>query len=262
MIYRFYKNTFVHDTTLNISLYKQSNHIHTNFEILLFVSGKADYVVENQTYALSPFSLILTNPTEYHFISFKSDSEQYERYWVQFDLDSFPPEIANKLRTKTKVLQLDYKNRICKIFRIMAEYYTIFSPEKYPEFYQGLLTEMVFLISLETENNDIITIQEADEITAKALKYINEHITEPLSIERISEALFISPSTLCHKFSEYMKISVMQYVKKKKVYAAERLINQGIKPTVVSSLCGYTDYSSFYRAYKEVFGKLPRDKNR
>ena len=254
----FGENAYTH----NVSNVKKgdyiSNHVHSEFEIMLFISGNAEYVVENQRFSLSPYSLILTRPTEYHFLHFKDASVKYERYWLHFNLDLFPNDVATKLMTKNKVIQLDSSNRGCKIFRSMEEYAPIFSAEKYPDFYRSLLTELVFLISLETDNNDVITIHEADETTASVLKYVNEHITEPLTVESIAGALFISPSSLCHKFSKYMKTGVMKYVKKKRAYLAEKMLRQGVKPTTVATLCGYGDYSSFYRAYKEIFGIPPK----
>ena len=36
------------------------------------------------------------------------------------------------------------------------------------------------------------------------------------------------------------------------------MLRQGVKPTVTATLLGYGDYSSFYRAYKEVFGAPPK----
>lgn len=255
---RFNKTTYNHTVSSATQGAYISNHVHTQFEIMLFVSGDADYVVENQRYELSPYSLIITKPTEYHFLYFKKATNAYERYWLQFDIDDFPKEIATKIISGSGVIQLDYNNRISKLFRIIEEYALIFSPEKYPEFFNGLFTEIIFILSLEVENNDVVTIQEADETTAKILKYINEHITEPLSVQKIADALFISSSTLCHKFSEYMKTGVMKYVKKKKIYYAEKMLRQGVKPTVTATLLGYGDYSSFYRAYKEVFGAPPK----
>jgi AraC-like DNA-binding protein len=230
--------------------------MHSEFEIMLFVSGDATYVVENEKYELSPYSLILTRPTEYHFLSFKNDEKNYERFWLHFNLEEFPKEIAEKLLNGHKVIKIDQNNRISKILKHIEEYSLIFPPEKHHDFYQGLFVETVYLVSLETENNDDVIINEANEITAKILKYINEHITEPLSVESIAKALFISPSQLCHKFSQYMNVGVMKYVKKKRAFFADKMLKQGVKPTAVATFCGYGDYSSFYRAYKEVF-KVP-----
>ena len=256
--FRFNKTTYNHSISSATQGAYISNHVHTEFEIMLFVSGNADYVVENQRYELSPYSLILTKPTEYHFLYFKEATDDYERYWLHFDIDDFPEEITSKILNGNGVIQLDYNNRISKLFRIMEDYTSVFSPEKFPEFYSGLFTELVFLVSLEMEKNDVITIHEADETTARVLKYVNEHITEPLTVEKIASALFISPSSLCHKFSTYMNVGVMKYVKKKRAYVAEKMLRQGVKPTMVATLCGYGDYSSFYRAYKEVFGIPPK----
>ena len=150
------------------------------------------------------------------------------------------------------------ENRICKLFKMMEEYSSIFATEEYPDFYDCLFTEIVYLISLETETSgDSVTILEADDTTARIIKYVNEHITEPLSVEQIAGALFLSPSSLCHKFSKYMKTGVMKYVKKKRAIIADKMLRQGVKPTAVATLCGYGDYSSFYRSYKEVFGVAP-----
>ncbi len=261
--FRFNDTTYNHSVTTATKGAYISKHVHTEFEIMLFVSGNADYVVENQRYSLSPYSLILTKPTEYHFLYFKSDEKRYERFWIQFNLDKFPNQIAEKLLNGKKVIRLDLSNRIYKLFKMMEEYTAIFPCEEYPDFYDSLFTEIVYLISLETEANaDPVTILEADDTTARILKYINEHITEPLSVENIAGALFLSPSSLCHKFSKYMKTGIMKYVKKKRAIIADKMLRQGVKPTAVATLCGYGDYSSFYRSYKEVFGVAPnRNKN-
>ena len=85
-----------------------SNHVHSEFEIMLFVSGDADYVVENQRFSLSPYSLILTRPTEYHFLYFKNTSVKYERFWVHFNLDVFPKEIKTKRSNTFSVKRYRY----------------------------------------------------------------------------------------------------------------------------------------------------------
>jgi AraC-like DNA-binding protein len=41
---------------------------------------------------------------------------------------------------------------------------------------------------------------------------------------------------------------------------AQREISFGAKPTDVYVKCGFSDYSTFYRAYKNQFGKPPSEK--
>ena len=39
---------------------------------------------------------------------------------------------------------------------------------------------------------------------------------------------------------------------------AKRLLDEGKKPTDVYSLCGYSDYSTFFKAYTKRFGQSPK----
>ena len=67
--------------------------------------------------------------------------------------------------------------------------------------------------------------------------------------------LYVSPSTLSHKFSKELKISVYQYITKKRLSVAHKLIKQGesLKNAALSS--GFNDYSCFYRLYKKYYKK-------
>ncbi len=257
--FTFENNAFSYRKITDVNPQNYKKHLHRDFELLLFLSGNADYVIENQRFHLVPYNLVLSRPMEFHFMEMNDKNAVYERYYIHFNVDEFPKDITEKLMHSNTVLSLDAKNRIVKIFRIMKEYSNVFSPEKYPQFFKGLLTELVFIISLEAEHNDAVSVQEADDITAKALKYIGEHITENLTVNSIAEGIYVSPSNLSHKFSKYMQIGVMKYVKNKKIYTADKMLKSGMKPTLVASLFGYNEYSTFYRAYKEIFGIPPRN---
>ena len=56
-------------------------------------------------------------------------------------------------------------------------------------------------------------------------------------------------------------ISVMQYVQNKKMAMAKHYIMKGDSPGEVCRKCGYTEYSTFYRAYVREFGCSPKGKD-
>ena len=68
-------------------------HIHDHFEIYCFLSGNGEFVVEGNHYPLSPGTIILTRPNEYH--KFLPCSETpYSRFVFEFSektLVSFDP---------------------------------------------------------------------------------------------------------------------------------------------------------------------------
>ena len=94
---------------------------------------------------------------------------------------------------------------------------------------------------------------------AETLEYIENNIESSLSIKSISKALGISPSLLSHEFKREMGITPHSYVMQKRLLLAKNLLKSGKKPCDVFSLCGYADYSSFYKAYTKAFGKRPKD---
>lgn len=258
----FYDNLFCHGVTCAQKGAYISEHVHTNYEIMLFVSGNCEYVVENQRFSLKPYTLIVTQPLKYHFLYFLNDESCFERYYVQFDGGEFGEKLQRLLSTTNAVKILDKNDRICAIFKSIKEYSKTFPSDDYPELYKGLLCELVHLSCVEDKNKDTLAITEADDVTANALRYIERHLTEPLSIEIIADALFVSTSLLCHKFSAHMHTGVMNYVKTKRAHFANKLLKKGVKPTEVAERCGYNEYSSFYRVYKEIFGIGPKEANR
>lgn len=254
--FKFLDNTYCHGVTRSKKGVVVTNHVHTCYEILLLVSGRGEYVVENQRFEVKPYTLIVTKPMEYHLINLASDCT-FERYYVQFD-GSVGENLIDKLFGVNTVTRLDENDEICKIFRLMDSYNHTFEPSDYPLLYQGLLLQLIHLVMLGGDK-DVVGLTNADEITAKAIKYIAEHISEPMSIDSIASALYVSPSFLCHKFSSHMHTGIMQYVKQKRIHLADKMLKKGVKPTAVAVACGYGEYSTFYRVYKEIFGVSPKE---
>ena len=90
------------------------------------------------------------------------------------------------------------------------------------------------------------------------MAYIDENPTEKITAESLAKLFFVSPSWVVHKFKKLLGISLMQYVNKKRLLYAQRLILGGFNPTEVAEKCNFTDYSTFYRQYKKYFGISPK----
>lgn len=246
---------FAHKKSLsNVFINK---HIHSQFEILLFISGDGNYHIESSNYLLSPYSLLLTKPMEYHFIDFNSTNSLYERCYINFNLEDFPQEIIEKITNAPSVIKLDANNKIVKLFNMFREFKETFSNEQNEDFYKSILTQIVYFVSLEAEKTNITPTKQVSEITRRAIIFINKNILKPLTIENISKNIYSSPSTLCHSFKNDLNISLMKYVRNKKILIADKMIKSGKNPTKVYYLCGFKDYTTFYRAYKEIFKVSP-----
>ena len=98
-----------------------------------------------------------------------------------------------------------------------------------------------------------------DGLAGQILAYVNEHLFEDISIQTIADAFYRSPSQVSRIFQQATGNSLWKYVTIKRLMTARALIQQGETAAVAASACGFSEYSTFYRAYKAQFGHSPRE---
>ena len=89
------------------------------------------------------------------------------------------------------------------------------------------------------------------------IRYIHQNAAQPLSLDQLEEVFGISKYVLLHEFKDYTGMSVYQYILTRRVILAQQLIQQGAKPNQACEQSGFSDYTSFYRAFKARTGKSP-----
>ena len=112
------------------------------------------------------------------------------------------------------------------------------------------------LIAKEFEATDMCTV---NPIINQAVKYITDHITQPLNVNTLAEQLYITKSHLHHLFIKHLKVTPKQFILSKKLILAQRDLRAGGKATEVCANYGFSDYSTFYRCYKAYLGHAPSD---
>ena len=90
------------------------------------------------------------------------------------------------------------------------------------------------------------------------LDFIEEHIEEALSLDRLAAVFYVSKYHIAHTFRENLGISVHQYITKKRLALCREALcdHQNISETIAAY--GFGDYSSFYRAFKKEYGISPK----
>ena len=78
-----------------------------------------------------------------------------------------------------------------------------------------------------------------------------------LTLDDLEGTFFASKYYILREFKKYTGLSVHQYMIIRRVMLAQELIGQGVKPREACIQCGFTDYSSFYRAFKARTGLSP-----
>lgn len=94
---------------------------------------------------------------------------------------------------------------------------------------------------------------------AQCLGYIEEHFCDPdLNIGAVCRHCFISVSSLQRAFLAHFGVSPMQYIIKRRMGKAVRLLSQNrLSVKEIAGLCGFSDEKYFSRAFKRMYGYPP-----
>lgn len=242
---------------------------HRGFEIIYLVEGEVRYFIEGEEYVARTGDLIFILPNEIHALQRNGDMK-YERVVVSFEFNTIREMLAlggfsvddSFLEMKNAVHRIIPVDLVEKygIKDIMQDIGSLYSSDsEFPfRFFSAIMLLITALNELfSNESREPVFRISSDAIVKSAVDYINEHITEQITLDDIAEALHVSKSTLCHRFVGYMNTSVNRYIATKKIYHAMRLIKNGMSATEASAAVGYEHYTTFYHNYKQIIGSSP-----
>ena len=105
-------------------------------------------------------------------------------------------------------------------------------------------------------------VSDRDRLVQDTVQYLNDHLTEPLNIETLVRTLKVSSSTLYSRFTASVGVPIRQYVTTRRMSMARELLGNGLSAQEVCARCGYTEYSTFFRAFRKQFGFSPSEIDR
>ena len=239
-------------------------HIHDFFELYMLLDGNAEFCVETTVYALHPGDLMLVRPGEAHFARVAAD-HPYERLYVQFPEKMLTETLNGKLLTPFMDRPLGVYNRYTRqelpesIVRACLG--QIFHSEGSSSQMRTLAYVLPVLQSIYDcwERKQRTPQPEAtNTLPNQVIAYINQYLYDIKNPEQIAKHFYISESQLNRVFRNYTGSSVWEYVRLKRLFSARELIVSGRLPCQAAAYCGFSEYSTFYRAYKKRFGTSPQ----
>lgn len=241
-------------------------HSHDFYEIYFFVDGDVRYYVENDDYDLKKGDVLLIPPGKLHRPVI-DDNSIYERY-VLWILDPFIENNSGICRLIDEINQLakeknthlvsmgDEEQRYLKY--MLDKTLQDISIDGNTEEYISESCIMLILDELRHKfRNTIKTENEQGDIIRQVIVYLNRNYTKNPSLDELSEVFFVSKYYLLHKFKEYTKTTIHNYILMKKINLAKELLKKEMPPQMVCEKCGFSTYSNFYKAFIERTGISP-----
>ena len=238
-------------------------HNHDDrYEIMLFLSGNAEFHIEGNIYRSHPHNIYIAQPLEMHHNVFLS-SDKYERIVIHLYPEFFS---ENHCETLEQVFICRSLGSDCQIpARIVdKEMYRLFI--KMNDYLLGgaydiakyVLIELLYLLNQIQE--PLTAPVAADKHINAVLLYINDNLSEDLSLDHLATRFYLSKHHLCRIFKKVTGYTINHYINYKRLLLARELHSKGMTLLEASANAGFHNYAHFYRMYRKEFGTSPRSR--
>ena len=233
------------------------------FSIFILLDGEIDYIVDGTQLNIKEKDLLLVGNNELHRRVLRENTT-CEYILLMVNLDFF---IKNNCTDFSDVV---FKRVLGSSNIIPAEkvvesglFEVIQRLDRYAREEPANLTVVCsVMIELFYHLNRLVTKSNRNDFKYETIKeiieYINEHLSEELSLDDIAKHFYLSVEYLCRLFKRNTGFTVNQYIVYKRVMLTKEFYLKGIPLMRACEKAGFGDYSTFYRAYKKIMNESPR----
>ena len=242
-------------------------HYHEFHKLVLFQAGEVHYIVEGRNYALKEGDLLLIPSYSIH----QPVIEKGVRYarmilWIQPELleqkclsDGF--RICKEQNAYLMKPDRYDRSELTRILHRMED--TINENEYGAEaMSEALFTEAMVLVSKAVmEAEPALREQERpmDNRIEEILQYIDQNLSNDLSVDAVADHFFLSKSWLMHRFKFITNCTMHQYVLQKRLILSIQKMIAGQSAERAAKESGFSDYSTYLRAFRRTYGVSPRE---
>lgn len=242
-------------------------HYHEFCKLLLLVSGRGSYVVDGQRYLLQPGDVILVDSRRVHRPEIESGSD-YERiiiYIAPEFLERSSAADCSLLKVFAAadgpVLRLREENRK-KVFALAEGLERELSDKQFGWEILSNTTLLRLLVEIgrsqqQPDTRNLRPMQPKDSRVLEWMDYLEQHLSEDLDMDMLTERFFISKFHMMRLFRQETGFTIHTYLLQRRLLAARSLMEQGVRATEACYRSGFRSYSSFTRAYGKYFGTTP-----
>lgn len=240
-------------------------HYPTHFQIIYYREATPVLEVGKQVYHYKKGSLFVVSPHTSYTVKNKNEA-CYEYYCFEFDVE--PAHVscyfAELITANGHVLYQDefvnFETMFAKLFMETNNkaigYDSIL--------YSGLLRMVIHIIRAQQKKQVLEFEKKHDypqynQIIQKATAYIHKHLSEPIKVETMSQAIGVSSNSLYKAFIAIFDKSPSQYILRLKVHQAEQLIKcHCYNIEEIARQLGFSSAYHFSKTFKEIRGISPK----
>ena len=244
------------------------SHLQFCDEITLVYGGEGVVTVNNIDSPLSKGSIHLSFKGERHSIQ-SSDEFPLRFFCVGFIIPKKHPiyneyiEIKKRIKQSNESTSIDIYDIFSRCKNAVTEIY-FDNNSNISKLLLGSILNEIIILTVKTFSKVNKKDYDKDALVHRNLiydiiTYLNDNINSKDALKNIAESLNYSYSHLSHLFSQTMNETLKEYFNRLKMTIAKRYLLQGKKVTDISEMLHYSTIHAFSRAYKNFFGKSPKE---
>ena len=267
----YYKNAAdgIHIHRVEKSAEAQKPHTHEYFQIYYIIKGSLVHFTENDKSTLSQGDMFIIPPKKTHFIRDSENAIFYSFSFMKESLGQISDMNRLSLNFLTKLSQVaSIRPKITvpadEVFFVenrMEQRYKEFESKKIG-YGEVIRTCTISLVTMFARNYfaampDGLLSPDGRDYILHCVEYIKNNFSEKLTLDEMAQRSAMSKSCFCKLFSELTGTSFNKFVNICRIRKASEYIKRGYKITAIYGICGYDDFTTFYRNFKKIMGMSP-----
>lgn len=247
-------------------------HTHNGYEIHYFIQGDATFLIGDRIYKPLPGDMFIFRGGVPHRIN-PSREIVYKRSFVNFtELLLLDMLAVSQLENLMSIFRhpngllvhwsLEEREHITGIFKGIKEEMDA-GNTGHKTMIKLSLTQLLLRIYRKTTSEQtadpILFSSQKQTSVSRVLHYLNQNYTENVSLDDLSKTLHLNKYYICHSFKETTGYTISNYVIRKRVAEAKKLLLSTDAPILsISETLGFNTPVYFSRAFKQYVGVSPQ----
>ena len=248
-------------------------HQHDFFELFFLLDDHIDDIVEGMRYSLSPGSVVLVAPGQMHRPDVAGPVRSIDRFvlWISTDYVRSITDALPRLHyalwgdmTGRNLIQTDEDTTALMRQLLFALHREDARPDADgAALARAIIGQLLIHCGRGIASRTDIAPHKA-ELRYREIMRVYEHIVanlpdRNLSVSALADRFFMDKNTLTRQFKRQVGMTPGECIRRHRLEAVRRQIRRGAPMQQACAECGFSDYSAFYRAFRQAYGISPRD---